>query len=179
MVDPITSRRWLYRGLYVLIAVATMFLLLLPIDLSAGRFPGPDILVCTTFAWVLRRPDYVPILLIAAVFLILDLLFMRPPGLWAALVVVGAEFLRTRQTAYRDLPFLFEWAMIGSTLIGITLANRLLLAIAMVDQPALGLVLLQMMATLLTYPLAVLVSRYGFGLRKIAHGEVDSLGHRL
>jgi rod shape-determining protein MreD len=179
MVDPITTRLWLFRGLFVAASLMIVFILLLPLDLSAGRLPGPDLLICLTYAWVLRRPNYVPVVLIAVVFLATDLLFMRPPGLLAGLVVMGSEFLRGRESASRELPFLLEWAMVGGVLIAITLANRLFLMIVMVDQPALGLVLLQFLTTLLAYPFVVITSRYGLGLRKIAPGEVDSLGHRL
>jgi rod shape-determining protein MreD len=179
MVDPITTRRWIFRGLFVAACLLIIFVLLLPLDLSAGQLPGPDILICLTYAWVLRRPNYVPVLLIAAVFLVTDLLFMRPPGLLAGLVVMGSEFLRARESTSRELTFLLEWAMVGGVLIAVTLANRLFLLIVMVEQPALGLVLLQFLTTLLAYPVIVIISRYGLGLRKIAPGEVDSLGHRL
>ncbi|MGO4916908.1 rod shape-determining protein MreD [Pseudogemmobacter sp. W21_MBD1_M6] len=179
MVDPITTRRWIFRGLFVAASLLIIFVLLLPLDLSAGQLPGPDILICLTYAWVLRRPNYVPVLLIAAVFLVTDLLFMRPPGLLAGLVVMGSEFLRARESTSRELTFLLEWAMVGGVLIAVTLANRLFLLIVMVEQPALGLVLLQFLTTLLAYPVIVIISRYGLGLRKIAPGEVDSLGHRL
>ena len=37
----------------------------------------------------MMRPDYVPVFLIAAGFFAADLLFMRPLGLWAGLVVLG------------------------------------------------------------------------------------------
>ena len=45
MVDPITSRRWLFRGLFLLISAVVVFFQLLPLDLSAGRWPGPDVVV--------------------------------------------------------------------------------------------------------------------------------------
>jgi hypothetical protein len=53
-------------------------------------------MLALTFAWVLRRPEFVPPLLIAAMILLGDLMFHRPPGLWAALVLVTAETLRVR-----------------------------------------------------------------------------------
>jgi rod shape-determining protein MreD len=49
----------------------------------------------------------------------------------------------------------------------------------MVDQPTLGLTLLQLIATILAYPLVVAVTVFAFGLRRAAPGEVDDRGHRL
>ena len=44
-----------------------------------ARWPGPDLIaVRLTLAWVLRRPDYVPALLIALVVLVEDLLLHAP-----------------------------------------------------------------------------------------------------
>ncbi len=179
MVDPITSHRWLYRGLFVLLVGTSVFFLLLPLDLTAGRWPGPDLIVALSFAWVLRRPDFVPVVLVAAVFLTMDLLFMRPPGLWAGLVVLGLEFLRSREPHSRDLPFLVEWAMVSGVVVAMTLAQRLVLLIFVVGQPSFGLVVLQLSATIISYPLVVAASRMIFGIRKIAPGEVDQLGHPL
>lgn len=179
MVDPITSRRWLFRGLFLLISAVVVFFQLLPIDLTAGRWPGPDLVVALAFAWVLRRPDFVPPLLIGTVCLAMDFLFMRPPGLWAGLVVLGAEFLRSREPQSRDLPFLVEWALVSMVLIGMVLAARLTLLIFVINQPGFGLVMLQLMATILSYPIVVGASRMVFGIRKIAPGEVDQLGHPL
>lgn len=179
MIDPMTSRLWMYRILYLLVATAVIFFRLLPLDLSAGRWPGPDLLVVFAFAWVMRRPAYVPVLLVGAIFLTADMLFLRPPGLWAALGVLGLEFLRSREHLSRDLPFLVEWMMVSGVLISMTLAYRLILVIFVVNQPSFGLTLIQLIATLLSYPAAVAISRLVFSVRKIAPGEVDQLGHPL
>jgi len=179
MVDPITSRRWFYRLLFLLISAMVVFFELLPLDLTAGRWPGPDVVVAFTFAWVLRRPDFIPVALVAVVSLTMDMLFLRPPGLWAGLVVMGSEFLRSREPNSRDLPFLVEWVMVSGVLIAMTLAARLILLIFVVTQPSFGLITLQLAVTILCYPIAVAISRMIFGIRKIAPGEVDQLGHPL
>lgn len=179
MVDPITSRLWLYRLLYLAIAILVIFFRILPLDLSAGRWPGPDLMAAVTFAWVLRRPEYVPVPLVFAVFFLTDMLFLRPPGLWTALVIMGLEFLRSREHLSRDLPFPLEWIMVSGILIAMTLANRLILLIFVVDQPNFGLTTIQWLATILFYPLVVLASRVIFGIRKKAPGEVDQLGHPI
>ena len=73
MGDSLPASVWAHRGLYAALALALLFLRLLPLGSIAGAWPGPDLLVCLTFAWVLRRPDYTPVLLIAAVLLLEDL----------------------------------------------------------------------------------------------------------
>ena len=179
MVDPVTSQRWTYWALLSTIAAFVLFAKLVPLDLSAGKWPGPDWIVAISFAWVLRRRDYVPALLLALILLIFDLMLMRPPGLWTALAVIGLEFLRSRAALSRDLPFLFEWALVSVVIVAMTLANRLILAIFVVGQPGLGKDVLLLSATILVYPLVVVVSARVLGVRKVAPGEVDQLGHRL
>jgi rod shape-determining protein MreD len=67
MAESLPASVWAYRGLYAALAFALLFLRMLPLGSVAGAWPGPDLLVCLTFAWVLRRPDYAPVLLVAAV----------------------------------------------------------------------------------------------------------------
>ena len=117
-------------------------------------------------------------LIVAPVFLIDDLLTMRPPGLWALLVLTGTEFLRSRESDFRDLPFMLEWAVTSGVILAIAVINRLVLAILVVPQTGFGLTLLQALSTIAAYPVMVLVSHFAFGLRKAATGEVDALGHR-
>lgn len=179
MVDPLTTRRLVHRALFLAIAAVILFLRLLPLSPGTGGLPGPDIFLALTLAWVLRRPDYVPAALIVAVILLEDLMFMRPPGLWPLMVLLGTEFLRRREQALRDLPFMLEWLVIGGVLAAMFLGNRAVLALVMVPQPGLGQDLLRLLATLAAYPVVVAASRLAFGLRRAAPGEVDALGHRL
>jgi rod shape-determining protein MreD len=165
--------------LFVALALLLAFARLLPLGDGTGGVPGPDFLVALALAWVLRRPDYVPIVLVAVVMLLADFLFMRPPGLWAAITVLAVEFLRNREPGFRDLPFLVEWSMVALLLLAMTLAYALVLLVLMVDQPTLGLTLLQLIATILAYPLVVAVTVFALGLRRAAPGEVDGRGYRL
>ncbi|MCT8161097.1 rod shape-determining protein MreD [Pseudoruegeria sp. SHC-113] len=176
MVDPILSSRLAYRLLYVGLATLILFLQLVPLQTVPRGWAAPDFLVGLTFAWVLRRPDYVPALLIAGVALTADLLLQRPPGLHAALVLIGAEFLRSRMVLNRDLPFLVEWALVAAVVLGLALAERLVLAGLFVPTPRLGLTFIQALTTIAAYPLAVLASTHLLGIRKLARGDVDSKG---
>ena len=179
MVDPLRTALWLYRGLFVVLALVLLFLKLLPLGALAGTLPGPDLLLCLIFAWVLRRPDYLPVLLIAGIVLLEDFLLMRPPGLWAGLVIVGTEFIRSRVGLTRELSFPAEWALVGAVMFGLLLAYRLAFVVSFMPQPALGFALLQTVWSVLCYPLVVAASRFAFDLRKPAMGEVDAYGRRL
>lgn len=167
MVDPATSRRWFYRMGYLGLMTGITFSLILPISMTPGGFPGPDLMVLFTFAWLLRRPSYVPVLFVAAIFLAADLLFLRPPGVWAALMVLGTEFLRKRATTVGELPFIAEWVLIAGVLLTMTLANSMLLTIFVVEGPGLGPTLLQALISIASYPLVVLASILIFGVRKL------------
>ena len=175
MVDPRTLRRWLYRLGFLALAAFVAFLHLLPLRIGAGGWPGPDLLLAFAFAWVLRRPDYVPVALVAAVMLLSDFLFLRPPGLWAALAVLGLEFLRRREPTSRDMPFVVEWAMVAGVMLGMAAAYRLVLAVFMVQQASLGLTLIGQIATVAAYPAVVLVSVYALKITKITPIEADEL----
>ena len=179
MVDPVASRIWIYRGLFVALAALVLFLQVLPLGISAGRWPGPDLILATAMVWGLRRPAYLPPLLAGAVLLCADLLLGRPPGLWAALVVMALEVLRARNTLWRDLPFPAEWAVISVVMGCVIGLNWAILALLMVPHSAAGLYLIQLIATVLAYPAIALLSSVLFGVRKVAPGEVDALGHRL
>ncbi len=183
VAEAVRSRHWRYWTLFAGLAGLSLFLRLLPLPGFApgvpGGVPGPDLLLCLVLAWVLRRPDYMPALLVAVVFLLEDLLLMRPPGLWALIVLLGAEFLRGRQPLMRELPFLLEWAVVAAVIAAMWLAERLVLGLVMVPMPALGPALLHLLLTLLAYPLVVGVSHALLRVRKPATGEVDALGRPL
>lgn len=179
MADTVPSAVWGYRGLYVLIAAGLLFLRLLPLGSEAGSWPAPDLLFAMTLTWVLRRPDYVPALLIAVVFLLEDMLTMRPPGLWAAIVVVASEFMRGRAALSREVSFVVEWLIVGIVMVASVLAYRLMLSLVMLPQVSLAQSVIQLVLTILSYPVVVVVSRLALGVRKPATGEVDAYGRRL
>lgn len=179
MVDGIRSSVWFYRAIFLGLAAALLFLKLLPLGSLAGDWPGPDLLLCLIFAWVVRRPDFLPALLIAAVVLLEDLLLMRPPGLWTALVLLATEFIRSRAALTRELAFVTEWLLVAGVMVALLIAYRLAFAVAFLPQPGFGFALLQTLWSVLCYPIVVAASRLAFDLRKPATGEVDAYGQRL
>ena len=179
MADVLRDRAWVFRLISVGLAVVIVFLQLVPLRNVPGRLPGPDLLLVLTLAWVMRRPDYLPPWLVGLVFLVQDLIMMRPPGLWAALMVLACEFLRSRAALTRELTFLVEWLVVSVVMLAMLLAYQLICAIALVPQPAFGLALVQTVWSALIFPLTVWASRIVFGLHKPAMGEVDDRGRRL
>lgn len=170
---------WSYRLLLLLIVSVTAFVLLLPLGSRAGGIPGPDVVLLIVFAWIIMRPDFVPLVFAAGIFLAADLLFMRPIGLWAALSVIGAEFIRSRRIQLRDATFLFEWLLVSSVIAAMTLINALVLSLLAVDQPNLGLILIRLIFTTITYPIVVILAGRAFGVRRLSSAELDRIGQRL
>lgn len=170
---------WAYRGLFLGLALLILFLRLLPLGQTPGSLPGPDILLCLILAWMVRRPEFLPVPIIVIVILTEDILLLRPPGLWTALVVVATEFLRSRVALTRELNFPVEWMLISGIMLGMMLVYRLTLALTFVPQPGFGVTLVQTLWSIAVYPAVVLLSQLLFDLRKPAMGEVDKAGKRL
>ncbi len=179
MAEQSTTQLWINRTVFLALAFIIIIFQLLPLDARPIRWPGPDILLVATLAWVARRPDYLPVIVVAAIFLTTDLLFQRPPGLWAALVVILTEAIRKRAHDIRNMPIAIEWGMIATGVVLITLANRLVLAIVMIPQTPLALTMIQMIFTILVYPLVALIARFAFGISRSAPGEIGLKGRRI
>ena len=171
------SGLWGYRVLFVLMAGLLAFLQLLPLDPGPGQLPGPDILLLIALFWTVVRPTLVPVWLLALVFLLSDLLLMRPPGLWTAMTILGCEFLRSRRALLRNASFPVEWLLISLVIAAMTVANTLVLTIFAVPQPTFGLTVIRMVFTILSYPLVVILAGRAIGLSKPT-GEREAMGAR-
>lgn len=179
MADAVRSSVWLYRCGFLLVAAFLLFVRLLPLGSVAGDWPGPDILLCVIMAWAMRRPDFLPVWLLVLVLLMEDMILMRPPGLWTALVLIAVEFIRSRVALTRELAFIAEWALVAGLMVACLLAYRLIFTLSFLPQPGFGFALLQVLWSILCYPVVVIASRLVFDLRKPATGEVDDFGRRL
>ncbi len=179
MISHMRMDPWGYRLLFLFVACLFLFIRLLPLRDVVGGFPGPDLILCLIFAWMMRRPDFLPVWLIASVLLAEDLLLLRPPGLWTALVVLATEFLRARHALTRELNFAVEWLLASGLMIAMLLAQRLILTLTLVELPPFGFAVVQVMWSIIAYPAIVGLSRLAFDLRKPATGEVDDFGRRL
>jgi rod shape-determining protein MreD len=179
MIDPVTFSLWRGRIGFALIAFVLTFAALLPMGGEAGRLPGPDLLLCVVFAWVMRRPDFLPLWLLTATVLMTDILLMRPFGLWTALVVIGAEIIRARTVLMRELSFLMEWAVVGALMLAMLLIYRFVFALTLLPQVAFGAGLVQWLWSVVAYPAVVLFTSYVLSLRKPSLGQIDAFGRRI
>lgn len=153
-------------ALLVALCALVVFLQLVPLGSAPGNWPGPDLMLCLVLAWAIRRPEDLPVLLVAALFLAADLLLMRPPGLWAALVVVAVEALRRRQGRVRGTAFAAEWALVAALVAALSLAYWAVLTVTLVGQPSLSARLAQAVSTLLAYPLVAAGLHFVLDVRK-------------
>lgn len=179
MAETPTTRVWFGRIIFAAVALAIIFAHLLPLNTRPTVWAAPDWLLIVTLVWVARRPHYAPLILVALLFFLTDLLMQRPPGLWSALVVVLSEMIRTRAKGIRNMPFALEWGSVAAGIVAITLINRVALTVVMTAQAPLGLTLIQLVMTIMFYPLVVAVAHFIFGVSRPALGQVDSRGHRL
>ena len=179
MADGVRRQIWLYRGIFVGLALLILFFRLLPLRTVAGQLPGPDLLLCVMLAWVMRRPDYMPVMLVTLTVFLEDVMLMRPLGLWTALVVLATEFLRSRAALTRELSFAVEWMLVAGLMVGLLMGYRLFFALAFLPQPVFGFALTQTLWSILCYPFVVMASRLILDLRKPAMGELDEMGRRL
>jgi len=179
MADHTMSRLWMMRAVFVALATGLILFKLLPLDFTPHRWAGPDLVVGFCFAWVLRRPEYVPALSIAAVILLADFMLQRPPGLLAALVVLATQNLRNRAGDLRTQSFGLEWLTVSILMVLVALLYRVTLALTVSDLAPLGLTVIQLFATIAAYPLVMLVTKFVFGVRKSNLGDVNALGQRV
>ncbi len=161
---------------FAALAAGLVLVKLLPLGSGTDGWPAPDLLMCLLVAWMIRRPDLLPMPLVAVVFLWADLMLMRPPGLWAAFAVLAGEWLRRRQRGLRAAPLLAEPGLLAGLMVAMVLAHWAVLAVLFVDQPRLGWQLLQVPVTVLAYPVVAVVLQAGLGLRR--RPVIDGFGRR-
>jgi len=179
MAERVDSRTWTMRAVYIALAFVLIVVQLVPLDMRPAGWAGPDLLLAVTLVWIARRPVVVTAPMVAGVFLMADLFFMRPPGLWAALVVILTEMIRRRNSEFRNLPFVAEWGTIAGGIIMMTLLNLIILTLLAVPRASLGLTLMEMMMTILVYPPIVLLAYFFFGIGRPAPGETGRKGQLL
>lgn len=174
MVDPITSRRFGYRGLFLVLCAVIIFFKMLPLSTIPGRIPGPDLLFCLTAVWIMRRPRWAPVILIVFVHLVADILFMRPIGLWAAISLLGYEYLRSKAEGDTELSPPIEVGLAAGTFAGIAALNALVHAVLGMPQPSFGVMGLHVIMTVLAYPFVIAASVYILGVRRARPTDPDA-----
>jgi rod shape-determining protein MreD len=170
-------RLWGYRAGFAAISAAILFYALLPFGRPEGGWPGPELTLCVVIAWVLRRPDYVPLWLMVPILLLDDALLMRPLGLWTLIVLLVTEFLRRGVDHAEALPFSSEMSLAAGWITAAFVANHLALMLLLAETPPLWGQAFQMLVTILCYPIVAVASQL-IGVRRLGPGELDSLGAR-
>ncbi|RMC36553.1 rod shape-determining protein MreD [Paracoccus alkanivorans] len=175
MIENVRRQVLLGAGLFILCQALILFARLLPLWTGHIGRPGPDLALCLLFVWLLRRPDQLAAPMIAGLFLLEDVLLLRPPGLWAAIVLIGSEFARSRENRWRDQPFMIEWLRVSILMGVMMLGYRMVQFLFLLPVPAFGNVLLQYISTVGFYPLVVLAARWLIGLRRISPAEAEMM----
>lgn len=176
MIEPVQRQRLFGQALFIALFVGFLFVRLVPMYPGRVFWPGPDLGVMLALVWVLRRPEQVPVLVIALLFLIEDIMLMRPVGLWAAIVVMGTEAARLREPRWRELPFMVEWLRVSLLLALMMFANRVVLSLFLLPLPPLGQAVMQFIATCAAYPLLAGLMRWPLGYGRI-RADADTRHH--
>ncbi len=158
MIDGGFLQVWSYRALFLLLAGGLALVALLPINTAEPGIPRPDLLLCLVAAWTLRRPDFAPLWLIAVAGLVLDFLLFRPPGSWTLALILAAETLNRQAQRDADPTFAVEMVQVAAAVAVAHVVNRVLLVLVGAPRPSAGAVVIEILFTLLAYPLVAVVS---------------------
>lgn len=153
-----TNALWSQRLLYLLISLLFILWLIAPQNPLSQALPTPEFLFCFTLAIILRRPEVLPVILIAIVFLFCDVLFNRPIGLWTAIVIIISEFAKTQYWRYKGSNFVTAWFFISFlSSVGIFL-YMIVLNLLLVPQANFWQYLIWALITILIYPIMFCLS---------------------
>ena len=172
------ARLWWMRAAFVGLGLLVILFGLMPLETTPRRWAGPDLLLVLVCAFSLRQPDAAPALAVGLLALLADLMFQRPPGLMAGLTVLASEWLKGQTRAMRDLPFPAEWLAAAGAMTAVLLGFRICLVVVFTPLPTLALSLIQLLASVIVYPLVVLFCLAFFGLKKYVPGTMDGVGGR-
>ena len=179
MADRGSLYLWTMRCLYAGLCGLVVMFHLLPLGQMDTVVFSPDIILCLTIAWVVRRPEYAPILLIAGVALLADLLLMRPPGLWAALTVLLANSISKQRGKMRSTGFGVEWFRVSFGMAVIFVVERIAFGVLFVTPPSLAAGVAEFAATAICYPIVVGVTAGLLRVRKPELIETPAGGRRV
>lgn len=143
----------------------------MPRPLMTDFLPQPNLAYCIVAAWIVRRPECVPLSIVAITALLEETLLLTPPGLWSAAMVLSALFLRDSGAMIKRTTFVLEWGLVSITFLVASVVCALLKLALFIPSASLQLMSLDVMATVAAYPLVVLVSNQLFGVRHMTATE--------
>ena len=161
-----SERIWIYRFIFIAVAIFLILANLMPLQTTPQRWPWPNILVLVIFCWSLREPNFVPVPLIIAVLLLQDFLLHRPPGLFSGISVMILIWIKAITASTDDKSFLAEWMRVALAFAAISLINHLVLSLSLVATTELRISLIQTILNISTYPFVVLISHYIFRVKR-------------
>ncbi len=136
----------------------SIFLLVAPIsptnfDLELSTNLYPDLLTCLIFAILINRPKLFPSYLILLIYILADIILMKPIGLYCALIFVAAELVRKYNNTIRKEPFLIHWFIFLLCLTAVQILYISIHKLFFMPSPQLILVTKQLVLTTFFYPL--------------------------
>ena len=149
---------WGQRIFYLLISLLLIVWLIAPQNSLSQGLPTPEFLLCLTLAIIFRRPDVLPTILIAIVFLFCDFLFNRPIGLWTVIVIIISEFAKTQYWRYKDSNFITTWFFISFLISSGIFSYMIILNVLLVPQSNFWQYIIWALITMLTYPVIFCLS---------------------
>lgn len=156
---PERGARALRTFLYALMGVFAVLVEIAPLGASALAIPSPDLLLCATFFWVVRRPGSAPFWLIFMLGLTRDLVSGGPIGPGALGLLMVTEILRPRGAMILRLPLLVEWLALGAAAAGCAAFQMLMLTIVLAPTPGLTPLAMQVGLTVACYPITLILFR--------------------
>ena len=163
-----------YTLSFLLISLVLIFLRLLPLNHLTTDWPVPDLILCVMLAWCLRFPASAPIILLGFLFLIQDVLFQRPIGLFAASAFLLCEWCKRQSIQAVEFPFSLEWLTATVAMLMIFFLTRLVAMLSLISNPPLHLGLREILVTIITYPFIVILLRFGIGLKSFRSTGLSS-----
>ena len=155
----------IYPILFVLIVFVLIFIKVLPLNTVPKEWTAPDLLLCVTLVWCLRNPTRAPIILLAALFLLQDIILQRPIGLFSAVATLMCEWAKCQALRAEEFPFVIEWVTAAIAMIAIFILVQSIASLSMITKPSMWVFGKELIFTILAYPLVTLLCRYGLGLR--------------
>ena len=174
MNERVPSHLWTMRLAFGLLVMAILFMRLLPLQTASGGLIWPNFVLCFALAWSVRRPEFVPAVLLAGLFLLSDLLLQRPPGLWAVLALIACEQMKGQTRALRDASLASEFGAVAIRIVGVGVAYQVILSVLLVESTPLIPALLQIVVTVIAYPLVVAITHGIMNVRKAAPNELGN-----
>lgn len=157
---------WLLRGLFLLFGLFAIAYPLLPLQFIPSRWPAPALLYAFTMAWLVRRPEGAPFLLIAALALLADAVLMRPMGLWALLLLAASETVRFSYKSIQERGLIMELSVVLGLLMAMMIIQNIILWASFSQTLELVRMGQIVMLTMLTYPFIIAFLHYILRVRK-------------